>query len=493
MNIKIIKYYIVLILVFFSWVNFAHASLEITEIMYAPEMGADYEWVEIYNNGSKNEDLSNDLFFRGDKFASLNLKIGDNKILPPLHYAIIAKSMSDYSWLSFSGPIFSSSTLSLPDDSEKYETYIKIYNPLSTESDFITYDTSKGGSKTSKTSLSKINGEWTSATPTPGIANSSSTSSSDNSLDNSTDNLVDETVDPIPVNSKTPTIYKITTKIIAPKIVTSGVPFVIDHTTTGINKEKVILGKFIWNFGDGMKKEGSTSDPFEYIYDYPGEYVLSLSYADSPFDTKSDAVDRLTIKVIPSGVVISSVGTYADPFVEIENNSSYEMSLNKWILKGSVHSFVIPEGMVILPNKKLKLSPKITGFDFNDLSSISIIDQSGQTFATYPTKKTYSGNYYSSNNSQDNIVKADIVKGDQVAGIANSPDVINLNDLGANAVGAGSTGSANNVLNNKTLIYLGLAGIIIIGIVSVVLIRRKVDYPDYMEKEISAKDMTIME
>jgi hypothetical protein len=173
--------------------------------------------------------------------------------------------------------------------------------------------------------------------------------------------------------------------------------------------------------------------------------------------------------------------------VEIENNSSYEMSLNKWIMKGYVHAFLIPEGMVILPNKKLKFSPKITGFDFNDLNSISSIDTSGQVFATYPTKKTYSNKNYSNSNSQNNIVKADIVKSDQAAGIANSPDVINLNDLGASA------GSADNGLNNKTLVYLGLAGIIAIGLLSIFLIRRKNEIPDYVEKGISASDMTIME
>jgi hypothetical protein len=156
-------------------------------------------------------------------------------------------------------------------------------------------------------------------------------------------------------------------------------------------------------------------------------------------------------------------------------------------MKGSVHSFLIPEGMVILPNKKLKLSPKITGFDFNDLSSISIVNISGQVFATYPTKKTYSTKDYSTSNSQGNIVKADIVKSDQVAGIANSPDVINLNDLGASAE------SADNGLNNKALIYLGLAGIIAIGLLSIFLIRRKTEIPDYVEKGISASDMTIME
>ncbi|NVN97248.1 lamin tail domain-containing protein, partial [Candidatus Nomurabacteria bacterium] len=258
--------------------------------------------------------------------------------------------------------------------------------------------------------------------------------------------------------------------------------------TIGLKKEKIVLGKFDWNFGDGRQKQLSVSDPFTYVYDYPGEYVVTLSYSDSNFDTKPDATDRLTIKVIPSGVIISSVGTYNDSFVELENKSNYEMSISGWILKGSVHTFMIPEGTVILPNKKLKLSPKITGFDFNDLSSLSIIDTSGQVFATYPNYTKSAIKYSSSNTSQENIVKSDIVESNQAKDIGGNGDVINLNDLGASAAGVKDIG-----FNNKTLVYLGLIGIIIIGALGIILLRHKQEIPDYEEKGITANDMKILE
>ena len=487
MTNKRIKHCIVFIIIFLSFVHLAYAGLEITEIMYAPEAGAGYDWVEIYNNGP-NLDITGYRFFRGSDNENstsgpITNRVGSS-ILKTNEYAILTSNMSDYSWLDFSGSIFSisSSIISLPSSGDN--TYIAISDPAKKVIDDVTYDVSKGGSKTSKTSLSKINGEWTSATPTSGAANSSSNNSFDNS---SEDNITDETIDPVPLVKDNPAILKITTKIVAPKIVTAGVPFSIDHATTGINKEKIILGKFIWNFGDGMSKIGTTSDAFNYVYDYPGDYVITLSYSDSTFDTKPDATDRLTVKVIPSGINISSVGTYTDPFVELENKSSYEMSISGWILRGNVHSFMIPEGTVILSNKKLKLSPRITGFDFNDLSSISIIDTSGQVFATYPNIIKPVVKYSTNKNEVKNIVKSDIVESNQIDSLANSPDVINLNDLGASA------GGVENGLNNKTLIYLGLAGIIIIGIISIILIKRKNEIPDYVEGGISAKDMTIME
>ncbi|MCX6754145.1 MAG: hypothetical protein NTV03_03775 [Candidatus Nomurabacteria bacterium] len=488
MSIKRIKYSVVFIVMFFSCVNLAHAGLEITEIMYDLD-GTDIDWVEIYNPDSSDVDVTKIKLLVGDSTESNHgiSSYSNSQYLHKGEYGIIVSKSQISSFISKWGSsiiIFSSSDFSLPNLSKGGEGTVSINNgDKNSPLDSVTYTTSDGANGNGNS----LSGDLEELTPTPGTANSSNNNPSDNSLDNSTDNPVDEIVDPISVKNNTPVIYKIVTKIIAPKIVTAGVPFSIDHSTTGLNKEKIILGKFVWNFGDGMQKQLSLSDPFSYVYDYPGEYVLTLSYSDSIFDTKPDATDRLTIKVIPSGVSISSVGTYTDPFVEIENNSSYEMSLNKWILKGSVHSFLIPEGMVILPNKKLKFSPKITGFDFNDLSSISIIDTSGQVFATYPKQKTYSTKNYSASNSQGNIVKADIVASDQASSISNSPDVINLNDLGASA------GSVENELNNKTLIYLGLAGIIAIGLLCIFLIRRKNEIPDYVEKGISASDMTIIE
>ncbi|MFA6386661.1 MAG: hypothetical protein WCW04_02750 [Candidatus Paceibacterota bacterium] len=473
MSIKRIKYSVVFVIVFFSCVNLAHAEVIFNEIAWmGNSSNINAEWIEL--KGEKGTDLSNWTIS-----GSVSITIPEGKRINENGFFLLGRQPVDkkitYTYIPDFIPDYTYNG-TLPNSSGN----LILKNSSGVNKDSISWLESERKNYQTKQRINDSG--WNYADPTPNDTNSGV--SDDNS---SEENIVEETNDTITTTTNEPKIYKIATKIIAPKIVTAGVPFTIDHSTTGLNKEKIILGKFVWNFGDGMQKQLSLSDPFSYGYDYPGEYVITLSYYDSIFDINPDAMDRLIIKVIPSGVIISSVGTYADPFVEIENNSSYEMSLNKWIMKGYVHSFLIPEGMVILPNKKLKFSPKITGFDFNDLNSISIIDTSGQVFATYPTKKTYSNKNYSNSNSQNNIVKADIVKSDQAAGIANSPDVINLNDLGASA------GSADNGLNNKTLVYLGLAGIIAIGLLSIFLIRRKNEIPDYVEKGISASDMTIME
>jgi len=466
---------------FFSFVNITYASVIINEVQISP---TEARFIELYNNSSNSVDLTNWYIQRKTAtgaFSSFVTKTNfEGKSIDAGGYFLISKNGSigaDIVMETFT--LTESNTIQLKDGSGNVVDKIGWGETNDCQS-------SCPPNPTSGQSISKDpNGEFIISNPTPREINGVITNNKieENSTSSSTSNNNEE----VSIISKTIEVAKIITKIVAPKIVTAGVPFNIDHNTTGINKEKIILGKFIWNFGDGMSKSSATSNAFNYVYDYPGEYVVTLFYSDSNFDMKSDATDRLTIKVIPSGINISSVGTYADPFVELENKSNYEMSISGWILKGSVHAFMIPEGTVILSNKKLKLSPKITGFDFNDLTFISIIDTSGQVFATYPNSAPKIIKHVSNETFQENIVKSAIIDNSQEENINNDSQVINLNDLSA------STDGIENELNNKTLIYLGLAGIIVIGIISIILIKRKNEIHDYVEGGVTASDMTIIE
>lgn len=497
MTIKKIKYYIILLIVFFSWVSSANASLEITEIMYMPENGSSYEWVEIYNNGSTPIDLNKYRFFHGETSGPITLKSGTTTVLQPSKYAIIAKSLtSGYSWLDFSGSIFSAGTLSLPDSSSgEYNTYIAISDVDENIINDVTYDTSKGGSKISKSSLSKIDGEWQSGIPTPGVDNqeldnSSGDEDTTNSTNNNTDNTSTSTGSSILGSSSTkedPVVLKITTKIISPKIVVAGIPFSLSSLTTTNRGETYAVGKFVWNFGDGMVREIGKSSPFDYVYEYPGEYALTLSYFNSYFSKGADATDRIIVKVIPSEIFISSVGSEIDPFIELENKSNYEIILSNWVVTAGMHYFVIPEGTTLLPSKKMKLSPKITGFVSEDIKSVIITNPSKEIVATYPTeiKKPTQKNTSVYAIAQNNVSSAN--KNSQDDPLSKNSQVINLNDLGA------STGESGVNIPNSAYPLIGLFVIIGLGITSFLLIKRRKNDNAYVEKEIRAEDMTIIE
>ncbi len=460
----------------FGVFKFANAEVVFSEIAWMGNSeNINAEWFEIYNNGESEIDLS-DWSISG----LLSFEIPSGKTIPAGKYFIFGRQPVSgvYTYIpNFTPDLIYKGALSNSGGT------LNLNDKNGNQKSSVTYDGKIGDNETKET-MQWDGSKWFTASPTPGGGSISNNTEKvqDNNIgaENNTSNISTSSSS----NEKSQVEYKIATKIISPKIVTAGVPFDVDHNTTGLKKEKIILGKFIWNFGDGRQKQLSVSDPFIYVYDYPGEYVLTLSYYDSNFDTKPDATDRVTIKVVPSGVVISSVGTSSDPYVEVENKSGYEMLLSGWVLKGSAHSFVVPDGMILLPNKKLKLSPKITGFDFNDLNFIEIVDQQGQVFTTYPNKKTNIYRYSENKNIDENIIKSNYIENKD---IKEGKEIINLNDLSS------SVGGANSGLDNKTLIYFGLAGIIIIGVLSIIFIRKKTDYPDYIEKEISASDMTIIE
>lgn len=478
---KSLKYSIVLITMFFCGASLAYANLEITEIMYAPESGADYEWVEILNTGSDSISLDKYRFFHGETTSGpLTLRAGSSASLPPGKYAIIAKSLSDYSWLDTSAIIFSSSVLSLPDSGDN--TYIAISDPNKKILDSVTYDTSLGGSKTSKSSLSKIDGEWDAGVPTPGSDNQK-ISETNNEENVGEDDIENSTGSSSSSSHEIPIILKVTTKIISPKIVLAKIPFSVSALTTTNRGETYIAANYIWNFGDGMTIKTKDSGPIEYLYEYPGEYAVTLSYFDSFLSEEPTTTDKMIIKVIPSEIYISSVGDTLDPFIELENKSNYEIILSGWTITGGNHFFVIPKGTTILPGKKIKFSPKITGFAREDLSSVNITDKNKGIMATYPVviNKIFKKN--TSSYSSDKLIPVDNLKENYPT---KNKETINLNDLSA------SVDKARINIPNGAYPVLGLSGIIGIGIISFLLIKRNKD-DDSTDKGIRAKDMTIVE
>ena len=243
-----------------------------------------------------------------------------------------------------------------------------------------------------------------------------------------------------------------------------------------------MVGKFKWNFGDGTVKENTDSNEFEHTYFYPGEYVISLDYLERT-SYKLDSSDRIIVRVVPSEVLISSVGDSDDSFVEIENKSNYEMVLSNWVISAGIHRFIIPPGTIILSKKKLKFSPRITGFISDDLRFITITDLKGEIMTIYPIQKTQTPKSSTKTNFSSPITK--ILPKENIP--EENTQIIDLNQLGV------SVGNIQKNTPSSVYAYWGLGGIIFIGMTSVLLLRKKDDSLDYIEKEIRAEDMTIIE
>ncbi len=475
-NLNKKHFYIFILIVFFIFTHKASASVLLNEVSLNP---VESRFIELYNNEDRDIDLTGYYLQRktatGTEFSSLISKtLFEGKKIGANNYFLISKNIDNSDIIFDSLTITESNTLQLKNSSQEVVDKIGW-------GDSLDCNTVCGSNPQIGQSLSKTSQGWTISSTTPGISNNEQQFESDiNDISNNSESPSTSSGSSSDSSKKEEKIYKIETKIIAPKIVVANIPFIIDHQTSGIHKEKVILGRFIWNFGDGMIKELSVSDPFSYIYNYPGDYVINLSFYDSVFSKEPDATDRLNIKVISSGISISSVGNSSDPFIELYNNSNYEMSLRDWIIKGVSKSFIIPNGTVVLPGKRIKLSPKITGFGFTDLKYISITDKDGQVFATYPKD-----NINHTFNPSYKVLSSDIANKKEIK----NEEVIDLNNLEANVLNSSNKGFGLDILYPWMLLVL----IVIIGAVSIILIRKNKHYEDYIEKDVSVKDMTIIE
>jgi hypothetical protein len=483
MSKKIIRYYILLVLLSFCFINFAHAGVIINEVKISPIAE---RFIELYNSGSSSVDLTDWYIQRktinGSDFTSLITKTYFNgKSIASGGYFLISRSE-----MSNSDVVFGTLVLAESDT-------IQIKNASQEVVDKVGWGSSSdcGGicapNPTEGNSIQKISdGSWIIASPTPRSLNSGSGNEDDDN-DPPPDDTTDVNKSSSGQKREKLEPLKISTEIISPKIVTAGIPFSLGAMTTTNRGEKYLIGRFVWNFGDGMVAEKDKAENFDYIYNYSGEYVLSLSYFDNYFNKVADATDKFVIKVIPSDVYISSVGTNIDPYIEIENKSSYDVSLSNWIITAGIHYFVIPEGTTLLSNKKIKLSPKITGFVADDIKYVNIANPGKEIVAVYPTqiqksntKKvlSYSSNTDNIQNVSQNISQENILLKD--------PQVIDLNSLSSNASKSGVN------IPNSTYSLIGLIFVICLGGLVFWMIKRN-NIKDYVDKEVRAEDITIIE
>ena len=325
--------------------------------------------------------------------------------------------------------------------------------------------------------------------PTPGIKNINnplvSTNENSSSIDSNTiseESTSSSSSGYVKTNSKTE-VYTIATKIISPGVVTATLEFPINSITTTSKKETLDVGRYVWSFGDGTSLEAESNKEFKHVYDYPGDYVLKLSFYNNRFKEIPDSVDRMEIKVVPADIIVSSVGTQLDPYIELENKSTYEIDLSKWAINGVSHIFILPTGTIILPNHKLKLSPKNTGFTNDDIDSIKVANNTGKIISIYPSEEIAK-----TKDTIPNYKKTSIVDYPNSVSSDVSAPAIDLNNLGS------STTSSVNGLNIKSIYsWLGLIGIIILGTFIMFIVRKKNVIPDYLEQEVSAQDITIIE
>jgi len=335
----ILAIFIVLIIPFSAFAN-----IVINEIAWmgtvskegeSAQAAANNEWIELYNNGVEpvllggwkivSEDGSPDISLNGviQGNGYFLLERASDDILPDIQADIVYPYKNA---LSNSGE----------------RIYLK--NAAGENIDEINASSGwpAGDNATKETMQKTGDGKWITAKATPKAKNQDSGTTNQNSQ-----NQIIE-----PDQSK-----QIKVEAGEDKIVFVGQKTIFSGKAYGFNNEEIKDARFLWNFGDGTINEGN---PLSHIYRYLGEYIVILNASSGIYANR----DQLAIKVIAPPIKITGLKPGENGFVEISNQSDYELDISGFNFSDGKKYFYFPENSVISPQSRLLVPGSVSGINF---------------------------------------------------------------------------------------------------------------------------------
>lgn len=443
-----------------------HANVTINEIMYDVEgTDTDREWIEVYNSGNESIDLSTWKFVEANVNHSLMPFDGGSSVVSG-GYAIIADKPEKFKadWPNFSGVLFDSS-FSLNNDPGEI---LSLKDSTGMIVDTVTYVTSVGAQGDGNT-LNRSSSSFIVAQATPGFENSTTQNNTDIEDENTDDSTENETsISPSSSSSSQkisePITPKINAQIISKSSGITGTVIIFEPKVTGYGGEILTQGKFIWNLGNGASFENTKNEKITYIYETPGEYVVSLEYIRSNYQTEPDAVDRFVVQIIEPAVIVSNV--FPDGSIEITNKSAKEVNLSNWVLSADTYSFSFPSNTIILAGRKIVFSPKVTKFP-GGLQNVSILLPSTQIASMYSQFKNENTSQSKNINQpvkvsyESSLAKsyAQTSSSESIAQISDEYQPISLTASAINALDEEGNSSRNNTFPVIIFVILIISGV----------------------------------
>ncbi|MFA6256759.1 MAG: lamin tail domain-containing protein [Candidatus Paceibacterota bacterium] len=355
--------------IFFSGFSVANAALVINEFVSDPDSGS--EWIELKNDSSSEINLD------GWSWTELASPGGDTE------HESSQKNLSGTVSANGFFVFEMSSALNNAGDS------IGLYNGGNLV-DRVSFGTVAGYSKNLDASAkgksgALVSGNWqTNQVPTKGGANASGGSSENNSEDNNDSNSSQGSSSSSDTPATVATPAKIKTEVTVRSVAYVGIPQSFQGKVMQ-GGTQLSHGRYFWNFGDGDFREVKVinTDKFTHTYYYPGDYTIVFEYYPDHFAEEPEATTKINIKVIKPEVTISRVGDASDFFVELMNNTSYDVDLSLWKLSSHSKSFTIPKNTNIFANKKLIISGRTSGLNISDLPGLKLVSPDQETIFEY--------------------------------------------------------------------------------------------------------------
>lgn len=363
--------------------NVIHAQVQFNEIMYdASGTDTDHEWVEIYNPGSSSVDITGWKFNDGSNHTlnvpPVNGGVGSMNI-PAGGYVILAASaiqfLADYP--SYAGTVIDT-VMSLNNTGDTLILFDKSNVAITT----VTYTTETGAAGDGN-SLQRSGADWGVGLPTPGAVNNLSTAGG---TDNSQSGADADTPEDSKTLTKPELPPRLSAKVLIQMPAFTGVAIPIRAEVLGYSKEYLKIGKFLWNMGDGSEIQSANDTLFEYVYDYPGTYLVVFEYYRNPYGTEPDLVIRSNLTVADPGLQIKSVDAAGK--ITLLNSSDNEINLSGWWLTTGANTvYAFPRNTFLPSNKEVLFSAKALKLPL-PITALSLVSPLGQVRATYPEAKT---------------------------------------------------------------------------------------------------------
>ena len=316
------------ILLFFISPHFALANnpdVAINEIAWmGTDISSDDEWIELYNQTNQDIDLASWILKAADESPKINL----SGIIAANGYFLLERT-DDTSAPSVAADLIYTKALS--NSGEKLELYDKD-GILIDSADFS--EKWLWGDNSTKQTMERTESDWqTSLNPggTPKASNSSGAETPAQIGQPESDDSADfkPATDYPPVADAGPDITA-----------QAGQEISFDGNLSSDPDWDNL--SYFWNFGDGA---ASAEKNPSHTYNFPGQYIISLSVEDNKFT----ALDTAIINIYSSSVVISEFTP--DQWIELYNQNDYIANLSGWKL----NDFVFPDNTLIAPGQYLVL------------------------------------------------------------------------------------------------------------------------------------------
>jgi len=485
--IKKIFYIIVFLLFYFLYPDKTFATISINEIAWmGNSSNANAEWIELYNSDTQDIDLSG-----WNISGSISITIPNGKSIVAGGFFLLERT-SDASVLEITADYIYTGALTNAGGS------LILKDASNVTIDEVLYSSGwPAGNNDTKETMQKSGTSWVTATPTPKASTIGNNTENNNTTTTTTTNTNNTTTSSSSTanssSTKTPAYREMIAKIISNQtMIPLNVPNTFKAEIFGHYGEKIEKGKVIWNFGDAAIEESSSFGSVSHKYKHKGEYVVSLQYFENGKNNEKDVEGKTIVKVVESQVIISKVGDTKDPYIEIENKSSYEISLKDWKLIAGGKVFLFPTGTYIMPGRKTIYAGEITGFSFQDFRVIVLMRPGFEVEDVYPDDLSFlpdSINTFKSTNieydSEDNFSNNQKEKDIFIDQGINSDNVVDLRGL--------SNQEANAASSNINPIIL-LVLIIVFGLIGIFFIKRwKIQKNKDEMSHLSSDDIKIIE